>query len=83
MCATSWQQIRDYRFRTLIVNALVAVAPPAATCTVKLNEPGFVGVPLITPPGVNDKPGGRGDGLGGMDDHAYDPVPPLAASVAE
>jgi hypothetical protein len=81
MCATSWQQIRDYRFRTLIVNALVAVAPPAAARTVKLTEPGFVGV--ITPPWVNDKPGGRGDGLGGMDDHAYDPVPPLAASVAE
>ena len=61
--------------------APVAVAPPAATCTVKLNEPGFVGVPLISPLLVNgEKPGGR-DPL--ASDHVYDPVPPLAASVAE
>ena len=40
------EEIRDYRFPTLIVNALVAVRLPASvTCTVKLGEPGFVGRP--------------------------------------
>ena len=57
---------------------------PSLTCTVKrygvVVDAVDAGVPLITPPGVNDKPGGR-DPL--VRDHAYDPVPPLACSVAE
>ena len=39
-----------------------------------------VAVPLITPPSVNDKTGGR-DPL--KIDHLYGGVPPVAASVAE
>ena len=56
------EEIRDYRFRTLIVNALVAswALSLSLTRTVKLVEPGFVGFPLITPVLLlldNDKPG--------------------------
>jgi hypothetical protein len=82
------EQIRDYRFRTLILNGLVAVRWGVAasfTCAVnwygEVVDADDVGVPLITPVlRFNDKPGGR-DPL--EIDHVYGGVPPLAASGAE
>ena len=75
------EEIRDYRFPTLIVNTLVAARLPASvTRTVKLGEPGFVTVPLITPlVWFNDKPLGR-DPLA-INHVVYGGVPPLACSV--
>jgi hypothetical protein len=45
---------------------------------VKLAEPAVVGVPLIVPPADKFKPPGNDPE---ETDHAYPPVPPLAASV--
>src|SRR4051794_33475261 len=43
----------------LMLSALVAVAPELSfTCTVKLTGPGVLGLPLIVPFGVRDKPAG-------------------------
>ena len=82
-CATSLQTFGgDTRlpFVNLYSQRLGGCAPVLAsvTCAVKLDAPGFVGVPLITPVfWFNDKPLGR-DPM--TIDHVYGCVPPLAAS---
>ena len=52
----------------------------SATCTVKLEVPAAVGVPVIPPvAGFNARPAGRAPAI----DQLYGAVPPVAASVCE
>jgi hypothetical protein len=50
----------------------------SATCTVKLDVPGPVGVPEITPPVLKLSPGGSDPDT---TDQVYGVVPPVAVSV--
>ena len=50
------------------------------TLPVKVNSPTVVGVPVMAPPLVSVKPGGRAPLAS---DHMYGAVPPLAVNVAE
>jgi hypothetical protein len=79
------EEIRDYRFRTLILNGLVAVRWGVAasfTCAVKrygvVVVADDVGMPLIAPVlGSNDIPGGRDP----LDiDHVYGGIPQSACN---
>lgn len=67
----------------LIENGLVAfctVEDESATCTVKLNWPALVGVPLIVPPVLKLRPVGNEPDA---NVHEYGVAPPVAASVDE
>ena len=59
----------------------VAVLPLASvTFTVKEDEPLVVGVPLMTPAVLSERPAGK---VPLLRLHVYGEVPPVAASVAE
>jgi hypothetical protein len=60
--------------------AFDVVPAESFTCTVKALVPGAVGVPLIVPLPLKERPGGSEPAV---TDHVYPPVPPLAASVCE
>ena len=62
---------------TTMLNAFVAVPPPV-TCTVKLDVPAVVGVPLKTPAEDSVSPAGS---VPEVTDQLYGGVPPVAASV--
>ena len=64
---------------TVIESVCIAVPDPlSVTRTVKFEVPTVVGVPLITPVGDNDNPGGNGPIAR---DHEYAGVPPAAVNV--
>ena len=64
---------------TMMVSACEAVAfELSLTCTVKLEVPAAVGVPLIVPLAESERPAGNEP----VDmDQEFPPVPPLAASA--
>jgi predicted RecA/RadA family phage recombinase len=65
----------------VMLNACDAVAFELSfTCTVKLEVPAEVGVPLIAPLAASDKPAGSDPTVV---DHVFPPDPPLAARVCE
>src|SRR6185437_5180341 len=55
--------------------------PPSITCTVKLDVPIKVGVPVICP--LLDRASPAGSTVLFASDHVYGAVPPLATNVAE
>src|SRR5205809_1055955 len=64
---------------TTICRALLLFAELlSTTCTVKLNVPATVGVPLMTPPELIVKPLGNDPDAS---DKTKDPVPPVAETV--
>ena len=64
---------------TVIESVCIAVPDPlSVTRTVKFEVPTVVGVPLITPVGDSDNPGGNGPIAR---DHEYAGVPPAAVNV--
>src|SRR5437870_4619973 len=64
---------------TTMLRACVAVSATLAACTVKLEVPPVVGVPVIAPvPAFSDTPVGSAPVV---IDQAYVPLPPVAASV--
>jgi hypothetical protein len=63
----------------VILRACVSVAFELSfTCTVKFPVPAAVGVPVMVPPWVSDRPAGSEPVVV---DHVLPPVPPPAASV--
>ena len=66
---------------TVMLSDCDAVAPELSrTCTVKLEVPGAVGVPLIAPLADSDTPAGSEPPL---TENVYPPVPPVAVSCWE
>ncbi len=63
---------------TIVSTCVAVLERPSVTWTVKLLDPVPVGVPLIIPPELSDKPAGK---LPEDNDHEYEPLPPLALSA--